>query len=367
LPWIDYARAIGIFFVVLGHCATGGSTAWRLIFAWHMPFFFIISGLTFNPSRYPHFGAFLRRRAQTLLLPYLCLNLLVLPFELFRVSLNPLNNLVGFLYGEGAVTLYGLPINLLAKASWFLLALFLTEVVYYLLYRLWRGHLLGLTLTCAVFSILTFIAYAHTDIPYVWHVDTVPLAVLYFHLGFLFMRYVWPYLAGRIVKRRSWAPELVCALVLLAAGIVAAYYSGLICDLNKSRLNYPGWLFFCSLTVAAGWLLLCVVLGRGLGERAAGRLIQTVGRSTLVILGIHFELIFWAKRWAGGWSALGALPSGVWPFVPVFLASVLLAWMIGRWLPAASGQVGRQKALPVVLVGWLALTVGGLIRLILAA
>lgn len=43
IDWIDYAKAIGIFLVVVGHTYAGNAlTNW--IYSFHMPLFFFLSG-----------------------------------------------------------------------------------------------------------------------------------------------------------------------------------------------------------------------------------------------------------------------------------------------------------------------------------
>ena len=44
LVWIDYAKAIGIFMVILGHVPVSADIKWAM-YGVHMPLFFIISGL----------------------------------------------------------------------------------------------------------------------------------------------------------------------------------------------------------------------------------------------------------------------------------------------------------------------------------
>ena len=47
--WIDWAKAIGILLVVMGHVDTKLTGANALIYAFHMPLFFVVSGyLSYN-------------------------------------------------------------------------------------------------------------------------------------------------------------------------------------------------------------------------------------------------------------------------------------------------------------------------------
>ena len=66
IGWLDTARAIGIVAVVAGHVTTDRAI-WAAMFHFHMPLFFMLSGMTFSPAP-PHVVA--ARRARTLLVPY---------------------------------------------------------------------------------------------------------------------------------------------------------------------------------------------------------------------------------------------------------------------------------------------------------
>jgi fucose 4-O-acetylase-like acetyltransferase len=82
LLWIDTARGIGIFLVVYAHVLRGqfhaGLLAWspavdlqdRAIYAFHMPFFFLLSGL-FAGSKIQSRTQFVARRLVTIVYPYI--------------------------------------------------------------------------------------------------------------------------------------------------------------------------------------------------------------------------------------------------------------------------------------------------------
>lgn len=77
VQWIDAAKGIGIALIVIGHVwsMTKPSLAYQIIYGFHVPLFFLLAGLTFNPDRESTTGA-LARKARTLLIPYLCFGLL---------------------------------------------------------------------------------------------------------------------------------------------------------------------------------------------------------------------------------------------------------------------------------------------------
>lgn len=85
LTYIDIARAIGILFVVLGHInqfyrdSQGIEYSQILIFiyAFHMPLFFILSGILFSEKTFRNlsFFDFLIKKVKGLVVPYLFLDI----------------------------------------------------------------------------------------------------------------------------------------------------------------------------------------------------------------------------------------------------------------------------------------------------
>ena len=51
-PLYDRAKAIGMVLVIYGHMFTYGSIPFSIIFSFHMPLFFIISGMLLSPSKF---------------------------------------------------------------------------------------------------------------------------------------------------------------------------------------------------------------------------------------------------------------------------------------------------------------------------
>ena len=66
--WVDVAKAIGIYFIVLGHVLTTG-TLRRWIFAFHVPLFFFLAGVTLKTNS--TWMDFVKKKAKGLLIPYI--------------------------------------------------------------------------------------------------------------------------------------------------------------------------------------------------------------------------------------------------------------------------------------------------------
>lgn len=70
LEYIDILKGIGITLVVLGHVTTN-SDLYHFIYAFHMPLFFIVSGMFLRDK-----PQFIKSQAKSLLIPYLSFGLL---------------------------------------------------------------------------------------------------------------------------------------------------------------------------------------------------------------------------------------------------------------------------------------------------
>ncbi|HON53348.1 MAG TPA: acyltransferase family protein [Bacteroidales bacterium] len=68
INWIDYAKVIGIYLVVLGHLPIPeqGSV---YIYSFHMPLFFFISGFLSKTNNIT-FRQFILKKIRTLIIPY---------------------------------------------------------------------------------------------------------------------------------------------------------------------------------------------------------------------------------------------------------------------------------------------------------
>ena len=125
LNWIDWAKALGITMVVMGHSNYNIPFLSEMIFMFHMPLFFFISGYLFKADK--TFKEISVSNWKTLILPYLLFNMLSATFVvlvggakyLLDIPMNMEDTFVIPLKNS----LLGIPGNLLCGVTWFLLAL----------------------------------------------------------------------------------------------------------------------------------------------------------------------------------------------------------------------------------------------------
>lgn len=182
IKWIDTAKAIGILLVVIGHLDGLPFTVKKIIYSFHMPLFFIISGYLFNENYvYSSFFVFLFKRIKTLLVPYYFFGVLSIPYFLiynflFSEEIFKFDVIVGFLLGSRSK----LWIN---TALWFFMALFICNILFWILYKYLNLFVVFIALFCFVF----FSKMIRTLSP-IFCIDVSLYLFPFFCIGFLFRK-----------------------------------------------------------------------------------------------------------------------------------------------------------------------------------
>lgn len=151
IEWIDIAKGIGIILVVLGHCVVKEDMVHKIIFSFHMPLFFFLSGYCFRVNKYHNLNLLISRRGKALLLPYLQFYLAGMAVTLCIPSWRESLTIKGIL-----TDIYmGYPILSNNTSIWYLISLFVITVVYYLVWKIsllfgrWYKFVIGF---CTVLS-----------------------------------------------------------------------------------------------------------------------------------------------------------------------------------------------------------------------
>lgn len=136
LGYIDIAKGIGILLVALAHADVSLFSPYlhRLIYSFHMPLFFFLSGYFFNPNI--PFWAMVKKRFNTILKPYL-----FTIFLIYIVSLSFTNMRFPTVFGRILKSLYATGYYIDWVQLWFLPSLFVTSIFAFLFYRLVLNHI----------------------------------------------------------------------------------------------------------------------------------------------------------------------------------------------------------------------------------
>lgn len=128
---MDVAKGIGILLVALAHADVSIFSPYlhQLIYSFHMPLFFFLSGYFFNPDT--SFWVLLKKRFNSILKPYLFTILLI-----YIASISFTNMRFATALGRIAKSIYATGYYIDWVQLWFLPSLFVTSLFAFLFYRI---------------------------------------------------------------------------------------------------------------------------------------------------------------------------------------------------------------------------------------
>lgn len=282
IQWLDALRGIGIFLVVLGHAPIAPSLSF-FIFLFHLPLFFFVSGCLFNAPQGQSCGSFLKKKFNSLLVPYVWFSLLSIAALLFAalvrgtlisVRIEPI--LESFFLARRNHITYN-------AALWFLPCLFLIESIFCLLQvYVTDTRLVGLAVLAM--SGASFVAFdtPSTARPLLWALDGALYYGVFFLLGRLHREY-----AGGIRSKHLRGVVLagsvfVCISILFLPGVKA-----MLLEYRFSSSSACSFLF--SILLACSGIFTCLLIAKVLSRSA---LLRYLGRNSLVIFGLHLPIGF---------------------------------------------------------------------------
>jgi fucose 4-O-acetylase-like acetyltransferase len=173
IAYLDVAKGIGILLVILGHNYVKASVPGmeQFIFSFHMPFFFLLSGMLFKPN-YP-LPVLFKRRFRTLVRPYFVAIILLYSAYFFYTDIKImtiLRRLVRSLYASG---------NYIEWAQlWFLPHLFLLNMFAGVLFLLFYGRIKRLWLRLVFLAVMLWAGVAFLPVYYMQEVKIAGQKIL---------------------------------------------------------------------------------------------------------------------------------------------------------------------------------------------
>lgn len=323
LGWVDVAKILGMLLIYIGHMGRGTGQLFPLLYAFHVPLFFLLSGFfALRAARRP-FWQTLHRRTVTILVPWVVFSVIaILAHVLDRKGVQPPGLLRGYLES----TVQGRRGHLLAPGLWFFPALWMTSLIFDVLARTF-GRLAPSR--WVPWAVIVAAVPLHV-IGLLWNgasrqgpwlsAGWALIYVLYYAIGAL----VFPMLSR--LAQPGLPPRTEAAIlgvgVLAALAATWAYFEGprfLMERLGWIRGGPPGavitWDVLLALTLCAGVL----VVARAL---AGSELLARMGKDVLIFCGMEAvtRLVVHALL-----RPLGLAPAAVTPLQCVVWAIVLLA------------------------------------------
>ncbi len=343
IEYIDIARGIGILLVVMGHndFAAISPFGYKLIYSFHMPLFFFLSGYFLNTA--VGFWEFFKKRFNSLLKPYF--------FTIFLIYFISISfGKVGF---QTAITriiksLYGAGHYLDWVQLWFLPHLFVVSLYAFLFYavlakvnsRLVRWLVLLLTLGLASLFLQVFYPFSFSvfgkeyelfGLPF--SLDLVLLSGFFFILGSETRHITSEKLFGNVLFLLGTGALLVLLNMFFSARI----------DFNTRVYES----FVINTIEAVTGILFVLALSRQIELRAAwlATMFKYFGKISLILLLFHVPIQdFWGQKIL---AVTGNQPLSIWlAFFMGVMGSALLYELFIRTNPVASFWLGREAELP---------------------
>ena len=328
---IDAAKGVAIALVVLGHAKGIPGEFTILVYSFHVPLFFLLSGWL-SPRRNAQTAAqALARFSRTLLVPYAFFFFMAYGYWLLtrHVGEKALRwgqapwwePLGGLLTGIGP-QLYVHP------ALWFLPALFTTALAYFFLARKMQpATIAGLTLPLAM-SWAALFPELGLRLPFA--LDVLPVALFFYACGAL---------AGRALSLPgSMLRGSALAAVLFVPWLWLAWSNGRV-DINQLRFGVSAWKFVLASLLGTSIVLLLSPLA------ARSAPLRWMGRNTLLILCVHILVFFVLSGIASvcGLFPAGSKPGPAWALGVSLISIALCVPLRGLFLRYAPWALGRRS------------------------
>lgn len=281
---LDMAKGIGIILVVIGHSTFLEENVLTWISSFHMPLFFILSGILIRKKNEESIKIpeLVKRKAKSILLPYLTFSIIYLLIDAVYLILKQDNLTIVDLQRSGieAVTLYGMSV------LWFLPALFFGEIAF--LFTRKHSNKRNTILITVAIAVITSVGAPlfkehypmFQSMPILW-IGYFFTSILRGCFGYLFISagyFAAEYLNSKEkVSRKELFLSVMCLLLSVATGL-----SNQRVDLHTLVINQPIFYFLAALSGSAFVILIC-------NNIKYSKELSYLGKNSLIIMATHLD------------------------------------------------------------------------------
>lgn len=341
IDYLDIAKGIGILFVVLGHnhIKQEYPLVYDVVYSFHMPFFFLLSGMFFKQEY--SFLELTRRRFNSLLKPFIVYLVIVYTASIFFTKID-----LPTIFGRIPKALYAGPNTLEWVPLWFLPHLFLVNVFAFVLVKLIYERLpwlwLRLILLAGMFGLgaATLKLFWPVNYPFFgrsfefyglpWSADLLLITTAFFLLGYEMRR---SFLDNLSVQRYSlW-------ILLTAAGLFVGLHIAFKSTTDFYIRGYEPVIVSTLKAISGSVLILYLARWFEKGPAPVVNVLKYLGTASIVLLIFHYvpQEFLYPKLVAMGLNVV--LASAVSFCAGVLLPILLFAWVIhpNKWLSSWFG------------------------------
>lgn len=325
LDWIDNLRGFGMILVVWGHMNLPYIME-TVIYSFHMPLFFFISGYLYR-AKEEHFVIAIKRKATGMLIPYLFFAAISIPFGIglslvqdTTISISSI--FINYFYLDGSVG-WNSPL-------WFLIVLFFIEIIYIVIDKLkWNNLFL------IVLSFILGYGFSVTHMEFPFGINIVFYGVVFYSLGdFL----------KTVGMEKEWFSNKVKKISLLVVLALINIVFGLFLNSRVSVYHNELGNYFWFYIAAVSACLAFFIIFKGT-KRV--KVLTFFGLNSVVVMCTHYffkyAFILIDRRFGGILSAERSLLISILETVVVLICSIPICLFFNRYIPVVIGKRKIKK------------------------
>lgn len=235
--WIDYAKGIGIFLMVFGHSGFPIFIQ-KMIWAFHLPLFFFISGMMFNREKYSSLHSLINRIWRTLVIPYMFFSIIIVCGYI----------LINFNRGFPLTDNWG-GIQLLTNgwggiALWFVSTLIITQFLFWIISGVSSKLNFHISIWTIVLLVLSYMAHIYKiELPY--KIENIGLSFVFYSVGYMSKKFIFETRPRLMISIGLICITFVCAQFFDRFDICSNNFSSGIPSIALAFCGTIGTLFLC--------------------------------------------------------------------------------------------------------------------------
>ena len=343
IEWIDICKAVGILFVIVGHVGIPESVdIW--IHAFHMPLFFMLSGLCYKEKKHQHFLPFIKSRFLSLIVPYILFSVILYflwNIIMYYVNINNVGtcgNLVNCMFTPASTT------SCFGAVNWFLPSLFIVEVFFWIICKITKYSKTKCTIAIIFLSLISYCYPIITQYRIPLAIDSSLMGTTFYGIGWL-MKNI-NYSKIKITLKRS----------ILFSYTILAFLFGFFLRLsfvnrmtNVRTLLYGDYsLYFVNaIGITCLFMILSILLDIASEKIKTLNLLKFAGKNTMIILLLNgilarFYNILMEIYNSSIHNKILILVNSVFVSIIIMILCVLLSIVVNKYLPFLLGKKRKQ-------------------------
>lgn len=287
INYMDILKGMAIIMVVMGHCDAKGG---KLIYLFHMPLFFFVSGYFYKKEYSKSPFKLLKRRISSLYVPFIKYEILFLVLHNLFYKINFYNlhsnvpvkayNFTNIIVNAFHIVMFD-GTELLLSPLWFLASLFLVTVLFcficYFVDKIKKNtEYFRATIILVLFIIGNLLTYNNINVrnslfeSEVFNVSFV--ALIFFYVGFMYKQY------EKYIKMSN----IVAAISFILLCFSAKYNFSI-----DMRINYYSNIIMFLINAILG-IYMIIYLSKKMDKlKFEFNLLKYIGRNTIIIMSLH--------------------------------------------------------------------------------